>query len=129
MTASVKNWVGRSCSALVVAFLLFDSTIKLVEIQPVIDSFAKLGYADSVARGIGVLELACTLLYLVPRTSVFGAILLTGLLGGAIASHLRVGDPWMTHILFSIYVAIPMWGGLYLRDDRLARLIPVRSRG
>jgi hypothetical protein len=123
-----RLWGGRVLSALPVLFLLFDSAIKLVKIQPVTDAFVQLGYPDSLARGIGVLELACTLLYAIPSTSVLGAILLTGLFGGAMATHLRVGDPWLSHILFSIYLAVPMWLGLYLRDDRLRELLPLRAR-
>ena len=121
-------WTGRVLSALPILFLLFDGAIKLVKIQPVIDSMAALGYPD-VARGLGVLELACTILYAIPRTALLGAILLTGLLGGAIATHLRVQDPWLTHTLFSLYLAAPLWLGLWLRDASLRQLLPVRRSG
>jgi hypothetical protein len=130
-TTSVSKgrlWTGRALTALPVLFLLFDSAIKLVKIQPVTDAFVQLGFPDELARGIGVLELVCTVLYAVPSTSVLGAILLTGLFGGAIATHLRVGDPWLSHILFSLYLAGPMWLGLYLRDERLRQLLPLRAR-
>ncbi|HEU4618814.1 MAG TPA: DoxX family protein [Gammaproteobacteria bacterium] len=123
-----RIWTGRALTALPVLFLLFDSAIKLVKIQPVTDAFVQLGFPDELARGIGVLELVCTVLYAVPSTSVLGAILLTGLFGGAMASHLRVGDPWLSHILFSIYLAVPMWLGLYLREERLHALLPLRTR-
>jgi len=119
--------VGIAISALPVLFLLFDSVIKLVKIQPVVESFALLGYPASLARGIGSLELACLMLYLVPRTAILGAIVLTGFLGGAISTHLRVGDPLFSHVLFPVYVAVLVWGGLFLRDDALRMLIPWRK--
>jgi hypothetical protein len=118
---------GRIISALPVLFLIFDSVIKLVKIGPVVESFAKLGYPDSLSRTIGILELACLVVYLLPRTSVLGAILLTGYLGGATATHLRVGDPLLTHVFFPIYVGALIWGGLFLRDDVLRALIPAKS--
>jgi hypothetical protein len=115
-------------SALPILFLLLDAALKLVKIQPVIDTQAQLGYPD-IARPLGVLILACTLLYAWPRTAVLGAILLTGLFGGAIASHVRVEDPWLGYTLFSFYLAIPMWAGLVLRDPRLEPLLlPFRAR-
>jgi hypothetical protein len=123
-----RLWTGRVLSALPVLFLLFDAAIKLVKIQPVIDSMAQLGYPD-IARGLGVLELICVALYVWPRTALLGAVLITGLLGGAIASHLRIGDPWLTHTLFSLYVAAPLWLGLVLRDERVrALLVPFAGR-
>jgi hypothetical protein len=120
-------WTGRVMSTLVVLFLLFDSVAKLIKIDPVVQSFAALGYPDALARGIGVIVLACALLYAIPRTSVLGAILLTGLLGGAISSHLRVGDPLVSHVLFGVYLGVLAWGGIFLRDDRLRALIPMRA--
>jgi hypothetical protein len=123
-----RLWAGRVLSALPILFLLLDAALKLVKIQPVIDTQAQLGYPD-IARPLGVLILACTLLYAWPRTAVLGAILLTGLFGGAIASHVRVEDPWLGYTLFSFYLAIPMWAGLVLRDPRLEPLLlPFRSR-
>lgn len=126
-TAKWRYRVGIGLSALPVLFLLFDSVIKLLEIQPVLESFAQLGYPDSLARGLGLLELACLALYLVPRTAILGAVVLTGFLGGAIATHLRVGDPFFSHVLFPVYVAVLVWGGLLLRDDTLRALIPWRK--
>jgi DoxX-like protein len=120
-------WTGRVLSALPLLFLLFDGVIKVIKIQPVIDSMATLGYPD-IARGLGVLELVCTILYAIPRTALLGAILLTGLLGGAIATHLRVQDPWLTHTLFSLYLAAPLWLGLWMRDPQLRELLPLRRR-
>jgi hypothetical protein len=121
-------WAGRILTALAALFLLFDSTIKLLKLEPVVESFARLGYPVTVARGIGGLELALIAAYLIPRTSVLGAVLLTGYLGGAVSTHVRVGDPLFTHVLFPIYVGVLLWGGLYLRDDRLRTLIPGRGR-
>ena len=115
--------VGVALSALAALFLLFDSTIKLVKIGPVVDSFVELGWSPDLARGVGALQLACLLLYLVPRTAPLGVVLLTGYLGGAIATHVRVGSPLFSHILFPIYVAALLWGGLALRDPRARALI------
>ena len=122
-----RLWAGHLISGIAVLFLLFDSVIKLVVIAPVVESFAQLGYPVSLARGIGLLELVCIVVYVVPRTSVLGAILLTGYLGGAVATHVRVGSPLFTHILFPTYVGALIWGGLVLREDRLRSLIPLRS--
>ena len=119
-------WVGRVLSALVIAFLLFDAAIKLLALPVVTQTMADLGYPGTVAlaRGLGVLTLVCALLYAWPRTAVLGAILLTGLLGGAMASHLRIGNPLFTHFLFGAYVGVLAWGGLYLREPRLRALVP-----
>jgi hypothetical protein len=122
-TPKTRYWAGILLSALAVLFLLFDSVIKLFKIAPVVESFARLGYPDGLARGIGTLELVCLALYLVPRTSVLGAIVLTGFLGGAVSTHVRVGDPLLSHVLFPIYVGLLLWGGLYLRDERLRALM------
>jgi hypothetical protein len=122
-----RFWAGSILSALAVLFLLFDGVIKLIRIAPVVESFAQLGLPDHLAFGIGVLELVCVLLYVIPRTSVLGAILLTGYLGGAIVLHLRVGDPLFSHVLFPVYVGLLIWGGLFLREDRLRALIPLRG--
>lgn len=114
-------------SGLPALFLLFDSVIHLMKIKPVEEAFVQLGYAASLAHGLGIIELICLILYVIPRTAVLGAILLTGYLGGAIASNLRIGSPLLSTVLFPIYVALPLWGGLYLRDARLRALIPLRS--
>jgi hypothetical protein len=121
-----KVWVGRVLSGLVVAFLTFDAVIKLLQIPAVIEASGKLGYAASSMFGIGLVLLACVVTYLVPRLSLVGALLITGYLGGAIATHVRVGDPLLSHTLFPIYVAALVWGGLYLRDDRVRALIARR---
>jgi hypothetical protein len=120
---------GRVLSGIAVLFLLFDGAIKLVPIQPVTDSLHELGYpaSDSFARFLGVLTLLCTALYAWPRTAVLGAVLLTGITGGAIASHLRLGDPLFSHTLFGVYLGLFFWVGLWLRDERVRRIMPVLS--
>jgi len=126
--APVSNgalWTGRILSGLVVAFLLFDGAIKLIPLDIVVVTSEQLGIPASLARTLGVLTLVCTVLYAIPRTSVLGAILLTGYLGGAIYTHLRVGSPIFTHLLFGVYLGLMIWGGLYLRDERLRALIPI----
>lgn len=128
-TSSKALWTGRVLSGLVVFFLLVDAGYKLIRPlpAPAVEAFSKLGYPVEFAAGIGILLLGCVALYLIPRTSVLGAILLTGYLGGAVASHVRVGDPWFSHALFPVYVGLLIWGGLYLRDEKLRALIPWRS--
>ena len=129
-TASKKAiWTGRVLSGLVVAFLILDGIIKLIPIAPVTETLAQLGYSDSVglARGLGVLTLLCAGLYALPRTSVLCAILLTGLFGGAMATHLRVDSPLFSHFLFGAYLGAMAWGGLFLRDSRIRSLAPWRS--
>ena len=120
------HWAGWAMSGLVIAFLLMDATMKLLALPVVLQAQAELGFeGEGMARGLGVILLACTLLYAAPRTAVLGAIMLTGYLGGAVAVKLRVGDPLFTHILFGVYVGILVWGGLYLRDARLRQILPL----
>jgi len=123
-TSNKSLWTGRILSGVGVAFMLFDATIHVMKPAAVIEGFAKLGFPVSVAVPLGIIELVCVVLYLIPRTSVFGAILLTGYLGGAIASQVRIGSPMFSTTLFPIYVALFLWGGLYFRDDRVRALIP-----
>jgi len=118
-------WTGRILSGLVILFLLLDGATKLVPLDVVVETSEQLGIPASLARTLGVLTIACTVLYAIPRTAVLGAILLTGYLGGAIAIHLRVGSPIFTHLLFGLYLGLMVWGGLYLRDERLRALMPV----
>ncbi len=113
-------------SAVPALFLFIDGVGKLVKPAPVVEGTIQLGYPESVLLGLGIVLLTCTILYVVPRTAVLGAILLTGYLGGAIATHVRVGSPLFSHILFPVYVAVLIWGGLYMRDERLRALIPLR---
>jgi len=121
-------WTGRAMSGLVILFLLMDGAIKMVPIQPVTDSLKELGYpsSDPFARLLGVIVLSGTVLYAWPRTAALGAIVLTGLFGGAIASHLRLGDPLFSHTLFGVYLGVLMWGGLWFRDPALRALLPLR---
>jgi DoxX-like family len=116
--ANTTIWTGRVSSALAVLFLVFDGVIKVMVLPPVVDSFAQLGYATELAVGIGVLELLCIAVYVLPRTSVLGAVLLTGYLGGAIASHVRA-DSELFSLVFPIIIGALLWGGLYLRDARV----------
>lgn len=125
--SKTRLWAGRILSGWAVLFLLFDSVIKLMNIKPVAESFAQLGYPGQLALGIGILELLCVVAYLVPRTSILGAVLLTGYLGGAVATHVRIASPLFTHTLFPIYVGLLVWGGLLLRDDRVRALVLRRT--
>lgn len=118
-------WTGRVVSGLVIAFLLVDGAMKLVPLQVVVETSEQLSIPGHLARTLGVLTILCTVLYAIPRTAVLGAILLTGYLGGAMAIHLRVGSPLLTHLLFGLYLGLMVWGGLYLRDRRLRALIPL----
>ena len=121
-----RLWTGRIMSALPTLFLFVDGVGKLVKPAPVVQGTLQLGYPESVLVGLGIVLLSCTVLYVIPRTAILGAILLTGYLGGAIATHVRVGSPLFSHILFPVYLAVLLWGGLYLRDERLRALIPFR---
>jgi hypothetical protein len=120
--------VGYVLTALVALFLTFDTTLKVLRLAPAVEGTAALGYPAGAVLWIGLIELVCLGLYLVPRTAVLGALLLTGYLGGAIASQLRVGNPLLSHTLFPIYVALLLWGGLYLRETRLRELVPLRRQ-
>jgi hypothetical protein len=120
-------WAGRITTGIIVAFLLFDAVIHLMKPAPVVEAFAKLGFPLRLAVPLGIIELVCILLYVVPRTSILGAILLTGYLGGAIAIQLPTGNSLFGEVLFPVYIGVILWGGIYLRDDRLRTLIPLRS--
>jgi hypothetical protein len=127
MAAASKKmlWAGYVTSALPILTLLFSGVVKLVKPTAVVEEFGRLGYAEGLALGIGILELACTVVYAMPRTAVLGAILLTGYLGGATATHVRIGDPFFAPIVIGVLV----WGGLWLRDPRLRTLLPFQSSG
>jgi hypothetical protein len=116
-------WIGRILSGIVIVFLLVDTLGKLVRVGPVIEGTVQLGYPESAVLPIGLLLLAGVVLYAIPKTSVLGAIYLTGFLGGALASHFRIGSPLFTHVLFAVYVAAFLWGGLALRNPRLLSLL------
>ncbi|HEX2121471.1 MAG TPA: DoxX family protein [Thermoanaerobaculia bacterium] len=121
-----QQWTGRVLSALAILFLLFDAVGKLVRPPQVVEGTTQLGWPVSVILTLGVIQLVCLILYAVPRTAVLGAILWTGYLGGAVATHVRIENPLFTHILFPTYVAALLWGGLWLRDRRLRELLPLR---
>ena len=125
--SSGRLWAGRILTALPVLFLLFDVIIHFMKPAPVVAGFEQLGYPLSLAVPLAIIELVCLVLYVIPRTSVLGAVFLTGYLGGAVASNLRIGAPLVSTILFPIYVALFLWGGLYLRDARLREVFPVRK--
>ncbi len=120
-------WAGRILSGLAVLFLLFDAIIKLLRHPAAVQGATQLGYPESVVFGLGVVLLVCLVLYLVPRTSALGAILFTGYLGGAVATHVRVGNPLFSHILFPVYVAACLWAGLWLRDERVRAALQFRA--
>ena len=122
-----KLWSARIITGLVLLFLLFDLIVKLLRLPVAVQANVQLGYPESAVLVIGIIELVCLVTYLIPRTSVFGAILLTGYLGGAIASQLRAGNPLFSHTLFPIYVAVLVWAPLFLRDERVRALIPLRK--
>ncbi len=121
----MRSRVGRALSTVAVAFLLFDSVGKLLEVAPVVAGTTQLGYPEGIVRTLGVILLLCVVIHLIPRASVLGAVLLTGYLGGAVATHVRVGSPLLTHVLFPVYVAAFVWGGLLLRDARVQRALDV----
>lgn len=117
-------WAGRIISALPVLMLLFSGVMKLMKPAAVLQGFARYGYAESLIVTIGLLEIGCALVYAFPRTSFLGAVLLTGYLGGATATNVRVGDP---SFIVTVFLGVLAWVGLYLRDDRLRALLPLRS--
>ena len=121
-----RRIAGAVLTAIVALFLTFDTVLKVLKLAPAIDGTTALGYPANRVFPIGVIELVCLVLYLIPRTAVLGAILLTGYLGGAIATHVRIGSPLLSHTLFPIYVAVMIWGGLFLREPRLRDLVPFR---
>jgi len=122
-TSRAMLWVSYIVSALPVLLLLFSGILKLMKPVPIVQSFAHFGYPESVIFGIGILEIACTIIYLIPRTSILGAILLTGYLGGATATNMRIGD---SQFLMPVLVGVFVWGGLFFREPRLRALIPHR---
>jgi hypothetical protein len=119
-------WTGRILSGLAILFLAFDGAFKLFATPEAQQGTAALGYPVSVLFGLGVLQLVLLALYLFPRTAVLGALLWVGYLGGAVATHVRVGNPLFSHVLFPVYVAAFLWLGLWLRDARLRAVLPLR---
>lgn len=124
--SKARLWAGRIISAIPALFLLMDGVMKLFKPAVVVETTVKLGYPESAILGMGIVLLACTVLYVIPRTAILGAILLTGYLGGAVATHVRVGEGPFP-ILFPVFFGLLIWGGLWLRDERLRTLIPLRS--
>ena len=120
-------WIGRTLSALVILFLLMDAGMKIAALPIVTESAVMIGWTANPGfwRAMGLLLLAITALHAWPRTAVLGAILLTGFLGGAVATHLRMGDPLFSHTLFGVYLGIALWGGLWLCDARIRNLLPI----
>jgi hypothetical protein len=129
LSEKARRRAGLAMSGLVIAFMVLDAAMKLVPLAPVIEASVALGYSPSpgLARGLGITALVCTALYAWPRTAMLGAILLTAYMGGTVASHLRVGNPLFTHMLFGAYLAVLAWGGLFLRDARIRALLPIRT--
>ena len=125
--SSARRWAGRIMTAVTVLFLVMDGVMKLMLPPFVVKGMADVGWPVGLARPLGVILLASVVLYAIPRTAVLGAILLTGYLGGAVATHVRIGDPLFSHVLSPVYFGVLIWGGLYLRDARLRALIPFRD--
>ena len=122
-----RLWTGRILSILTILFLLFDGIMKLVRPLPVTQAMTQLGFPQNLSVPIGIILLLCTALYAIPWTSVLGAVLLTGYLGGAVVSQLRIGAPLFGSTLFPIYFAVLMWAAIYLQEPRLRAFIPVRK--
>jgi hypothetical protein len=122
-----RVWTGRILSILAILFLLFDGVMKLVQPTPVTEAMTRLGFPLYLSVPIGIILLICTALYAIPPTSVFGAVLLTGYLGGAVVSQMRIGAPLFGTTFFPIYFAVLLWAGVYLRESRLRALLPVRT--
>jgi hypothetical protein len=126
-TPRTMVWTGRALSAIFVLFMIMDVTVKLIGLPVVAQTMAPLGWTPDRLGPIGPIELAALVLYVFPRTGVLGAILMTGVMGGAVATHMRVGDPLFSHVLFGVYLGVFAWGGLWLRDARLRAVLPWRA--
>jgi len=120
------RWIGWAMSGLLLAFMAFDTVIKLLDLPVVVDTMKQLGIPPELDRLIGAIELVCLVLYAFPRTAVLGAILFTAIYGGAITSHMRLEDPLFSHTLFGVYLGLLAWGGLWFRDERVRALLPFR---
>jgi hypothetical protein len=127
LNSSKAIWAGRIISGIVIAFMIFDGGILAMALDFVTKGMAEFGIPADFARPLGIVALVCTALYAVPSTSVFGAILLTGFLGGAIATHLHGADPLMPHVLMALVIGLFVWGGLWLRNPRLRALVPLQQ--
>ncbi|HME92542.1 MAG TPA: DoxX family protein [Myxococcaceae bacterium] len=127
-TPAWTRWLGLALSGLVVLFMLADVAMKLMRLPVVLETTAQLGWDPASAVPLGIVLLVCTVLYALPQASVLGAVLLTAYLGGSVATHARIGSPVFSHMLFGVYLGVALWGGLYLRNDRLRDLIPFTRR-
>jgi hypothetical protein len=125
-TSRTQRRFGWGLSALTILFMLFDAASKLALESHVVEATTKIGYPVGAIRPIGIIALVCTVLYAIPRTAILGAVLLTGFYGGAVASKIRIEDPLFSSVLFGVYLGLIAWGGIYLRDDGLRRLFPLR---
>ena len=125
-TSMAMLWAGYTLSGLAILFLIFDTVIKVLNMAPAVEATTQLGYPASLVIVIGVIELICLAVYVIPRTSIFGAILFTGYLGGAVATNLRAGTP-LFNVIFPLIIGALLWGGIYLRDAQLRALVPLRK--
>jgi hypothetical protein len=122
---NIAYWLGWGLSGLAIAFCLMDAIMKLLALSFVLEASDRIGFqGETLVRELGIILLGCTVLYAIPTTAGLGAVLLTGYLGGAVAAHLRLGDPLFTHILSGVYGGLLVWGGLYLRDPRVRAIFP-----
>ena len=121
--SKVRLWAGRILSGLVIVFLLLDGVMKFVKPPQVVQACSQLGWPENTIVALGAILLSCTLLYAIPRTSILGAILLTGYLGGAVAVQLRIGNPLFSQTLFPVYMGILLWLGIAIRNTRLQSLL------
>lgn len=124
---SRSRTAGIVCTIVAALFLAFDTILKVLRLDAAVEGTTALGYPADTVLWIGAIELVCLVLYLVPRTAVLGALLMTGYLGGGVATHVRISSPLLTHTFFPVYVAFLLWGGLYLRDPRLRAFVSLRS--
>lgn len=126
-TSAKALWAGRILSGLAALFLLFDAIMKVIAPPAAVEGTVALGYPENILLALGIIQIVCLAAYLIPRTAVIGAVLWTGYLGGAVATHVRVENPLFSHTLFPVYVAALLWMGLWLRDPQLRKLLPVRT--
>jgi len=125
-TTKATSWTGRGLSAFAVLFLIFDGVIHIAKPQPVVDAFLQLGFPISTAVGLGIVELACLALYVIPRTATLGAVLMTAYLGGAISAQVRIEAGWFP-VIFPVLIGALLWVGLALRDSRALNILTSRS--
>ena len=122
-----RLWTGRTMSGIVILFMLMDSIMKFIQPSTVVETTVSLGFAEHHIPVLGILGLLSTFLYAYPRTSILGAVLLTGYWGGAIATHVRLDNPLFSYVLFPVYLAILAWGGIWLVNEQLRNLFPLKK--